>query len=87
MWPFADRPSASDGVPGDGLPALGTEGDLGVPRKWQEICYEEQQLPSMLYKSSHMIPLVETKTMFRLSRLNKGTGDELSTWIANYECI
>lgn len=57
----------------------------GVPRKWQEICYEEQlgAAKYALQKKSYD-PIGAMKTMFQLSRLNAGTSDEFSTWVENY---
>ena len=57
----------------------------GVPRKWQDICYEEQLGVARyaLQKKSYD-PISAMKAMFQLSRLNKGTSDEFSSWIENY---
>ena len=57
----------------------------GVPRKWQDICYEEQLGVARyaLQKKSYD-PISAMKAMFKLSRLNKGTSDEFSSWIENY---
>ena len=58
----------------------------GVPRNWQDICYEEQ-----LGVAKHALmqqpnnPEAAIKEMFRLGRLNKNTSETFGKWISHYK--
>jgi len=58
----------------------------GVPRKWQDICYEEQLgVAKIALQKNLNYPTSAIKEMFGLSRLNKGSSEKFNEWIENYK--